>query len=43
MVGNQRLAKSNRYEYGNVDLSVIYDTVKNDIPELLEELKAITV
>lgn len=30
-------------EYGNVDLSVIYDTIKNDIPELLEELEAITV
>lgn len=29
------------HEYGNVDLSVIYDTVKNDIPELLEELKTI--
>ena len=30
-------------EYGNVDMSVIYDTVKNDIPELLKELKQITV
>ena len=31
------------HEYGNVDMSVIYDTVKNDIPELLKELKQITV
>ena len=30
------------HEYGNVDLSVIYDTVKNDIPDLLNELKTIT-
>ena len=24
------------HEYGNVDLSVVYDTVKNDIPALLD-------
>lgn len=30
------------HEYGNVDMSVVYDTVKNDIPELLKELKRIT-
>lgn len=29
------------HEYGNVDLSIVYDTVKNDIPQLLEELKTI--
>lgn len=27
------------HEYGNVDLTVIYNTVKNDIPTLLCELK----
>ena len=31
------------HEYGNVDMSVVYDTVKNDIPELLAELEAIDV
>lgn len=30
------------HEYGNVDLSVVYDTVKNDIPLLLEELLELT-
>ncbi|MGI5173880.1 DUF86 domain-containing protein [Treponema sp. OMZ 840] len=29
------------HEYGNVDLKVIYDTVKNDIPKMLLELKEI--
>ena len=29
------------HEYGNVDLAVVYDTVKNDIPVLLEELEKI--
>lgn len=29
------------HEYGNVDLSVVYDTVKNDIPQLLNDLTAI--
>lgn len=29
------------HEYGNVDLAVIYDTIKNDIPELLRALNAI--
>ena len=29
------------HEYGNVDLAVVYDTVKNDIPELLNNLKEI--
>ena len=29
------------HEYGNVDMSVVYDTVKNDIPELLAELETI--
>ncbi len=29
------------HEYGNVDMSVIYDTVKKDIPELLAELEVI--
>ena len=29
------------HEYGNVDLSVVYDTVRNDIPELLSDLKEI--
>ena len=26
------------HDYGNVDLSVVYETLKNDIPELLEIL-----
>lgn len=30
------------HEYGNVDLSVVYNTVKNDLPSLLHELKTIT-
>ena len=30
------------HEYGNVDLSVVYNTVKNDLPSLLQELKTIT-
>ncbi len=29
------------HEYGNVDLSVVYDTVKNDIPALLGILEKI--
>ena len=29
------------HEYGNVDLTVIYDTVKNDIFDLVRELKSI--
>lgn len=29
------------HEYGNVDLSVVYDTVSKDIPELLCKLKDI--
>ena len=29
------------HEYGNVDLTVVYDTVKNDIPELLCEIQNI--
>ena len=29
------------HEYGNVHLSVVYDTVQNDIPPLLSELKEI--
>ncbi len=29
------------HEYGNVDLFIVYDTVKKDIPELLCKLKAI--
>lgn len=29
------------HEYGNVDLSVVYDTVKNDIPYLLGVLEKI--
>lgn len=29
------------HEYGNVDLTVVYDTVKNDISDLLCELKSI--
>ena len=26
------------HDYGNVDLNIVYDTLKNDIPELLELL-----
>lgn len=29
------------HEYGHVDLEVVYDTVMNDIPKLLEELQEI--
>ena len=29
------------HEYGNVDLSVVFDTVMNDIPQLLTLLKEI--
>lgn len=29
------------HEYGNVDMSVVFDTVEKDIPELLTELQAI--
>lgn len=29
------------HEYGNVDLSVVYDTVKEDIPDLLQKLNEI--
>lgn len=29
------------HEYGNVDLAVVYDTVKNDIPKLPNNLKEI--
>lgn len=29
------------HEYGNVDLAVVYDTIVNDIPELLELLQVI--
>ena len=29
------------HEYGNVDMSVVYDTVKIDIPLLLAELEKI--
>lgn len=27
------------HEYGNVDIAVVYDTIVNDIPELLELLQ----
>lgn len=29
------------HEYGNVDLAVVYDTIQNDIPELLQLLQEI--
>lgn len=29
------------HEYGNVDLAVVYDTIQNDIPELLQLLQGI--
>lgn len=29
------------HEYGNVDLSVIYNTIRTDIPELLHDLQEI--
>lgn len=29
------------HEYGNVDLSVVYETVRDDIPELLRNLKSL--
>ena len=27
------------HDYGNVDISVVYDTLKEDIPDLLEKIK----
>lgn len=27
------------HDYGNVDLNIVYETLKNDIPELLELLR----
>lgn len=27
------------HDYGNVDMSIVYNTVKKDIPDLLKELK----
>lgn len=29
------------HEYGNVDLAIVYDTIKNDIPKLLCQLENI--
>lgn len=26
------------HDYGNVDLNIVYETLKNDIPELLEKI-----
>ena len=31
------------HEYGNVDMTVVYDTVKKDIPVLLSELEVISL
>ena len=28
------------HDYGNVDLKVVYETLKNDIPDLLEMVMA---
>ena len=27
------------HDYGNVDLNIVYETLKNDIPELLEMIE----
>ena len=27
------------HDYGNVDFSIVYDTLKSDIPELMNKLK----
>ena len=27
------------HDYGNVDLNIVFETLKNDIPELLEMIK----
>ncbi|MBP5353582.1 MAG: DUF86 domain-containing protein [Lachnospiraceae bacterium] len=27
------------HDYGNVDLSIVYDTLKNDIPQLMDTLR----
>ena len=37
---NELIGLRNRivHDYGNVDLQVVYETLKNDIPELLELL-----
>ena len=31
------------HDYGNVDLNIVFETLKNDIPELLEMIKRINV
>jgi uncharacterized protein with HEPN domain len=31
------------HEYGSVDLSVVYDTIQNDIPELLQLLSGLFI
>ena len=31
------------HDYGNVDLEIVYETLKYDIPELMEQLKEIEV
>ena len=37
---NVRNEKSIVHDYGNVDLRVVYETLKNDIPDLLEMVMA---
>ena len=27
------------HDYGNIDLSIVFETLKHDIPELMEQLK----
>ena len=29
------------HDYGNVNLNIVYETLKNDIPELLEQLSEV--
>ena len=31
------------HDYGNVNLDIIYDTLKNDIPELLNQFNSIGI
>ena len=42
---NEMYGMRNRivHDYGNVDLSVVYDTVKEDIPELLSKFEEIGI
>lgn len=42
MESHERYAQPYVHEYGNVDLTVVYDTVKYDIPDLITALKKLS-